>query len=128
MHVWKVCEGKCTADKDGHTCVSTCCIHDSSRSLYLKRQHHGTRFGQTGIRGHRDAQVRGEKENLRLYKEKGLRCHQKPPPQQGNRWHNCAFLTCSVKKLADAFEDCRNFYRCHGTMCFSEGVLCLCCY
>lgn len=29
------------------------------------------------------------------------------------------FLACCVNKLADAFEDCGNFYRCHGTACVS---------
>lgn len=100
MHVQKVCEGKCTVDKDGHTCLSTCCIHDSLRSLYLKRQHHEARFGQTGICGHRDAQVRGEQENLCLHQEKGLRCHQKPSPQQGNRWHDCAFFSLLCKQAS----------------------------
>lgn len=37
------------------------------------------------------------------------------------------FLACCVNKLADAFEDCRNFYRCHKTTCVSaQGVLCSC--
>lgn len=110
---------------NSHTCVSTCCIHDSSRSLYLKRQHHGTRFGQTGVCGHGNAQVRGEEKNLRLHQEKGLRCHQKPPPQQGNWWCDLGSLASIVNKLADAFEDCRNFYRRHGTVCVSWNEFCV---
>lgn len=29
-----------------------------------------------------------------------------------NKVTDCAFLASSVNRLADAFEDCRNFYRC----------------
>lgn len=36
------------------------------------------------------------------------------------------FLACSINKLADAFEDCRNFYRCHGTACVSVKEFCVC--
>lgn len=51
--------------------------------LYLKRQQHGTRACQTRVSGNGDAQIRRQGEDVRLHQEEGLRCHQKPPPQQG---------------------------------------------
>lgn len=38
-------------------------------------------------------------------------------------WHDCATLAWSVCKFGDAFEDCRNFDRRHGTVCLNEGVV-----
>lgn len=78
-------EGQERQSCGGPTCASTCWVHDSSPSLYLKRQQHGTRSGQAWVCGQGDAQVRAQGENLRLHQEEGLRCHQKPPPQQGER-------------------------------------------
>lgn len=79
-------QGQSTAELfGGSTCASTCWVHDTSPPLYLKRQQHGTRSGQAGVGERWDAQVGRKGENLRLYQEEGLRCHQKPAPQQGER-------------------------------------------
>lgn len=75
----------------------TCWVHNSWASLYLKRQQHGTRSGETGVGGNGDAQVRRQKENIRVHKEKGLRCYPKPPFEQGK------FVTCLSEFFPSVF-------------------------
>lgn len=64
----------------------------------------------------------GEKRKTFVYTKKRGYDVTRDPHLNKVSTHDRAFLACCVNKLADAFEDCRNFYRCH---VFQEFCVCV---
>lgn len=65
----------------------------------------------------------GEKRKTFVYTKKKGYDVTRDPHMNKVTTHDCAFLACSVNKLADAFEDCRNFLP---LSCVSVKEFCVC--